>query len=147
MTLDANKALMRRFYDEFWCKGNPDAVDELVAPGFTDHQLPPGMQPGPEGLKQLVREWRTGFPDMHEEVDMIFAEGDLVSGRFVLTGTHLGPFFGIAPTGRKVKITGIDIVRIRDGRITDFWYSEDQLSLLRQLGQIPNEPMPAPQAE
>ena len=83
MSIETNKALMLRFYEEFWCKGNADAVDELVAPDFVDHQLPSGWQPGPEGLKQLVREWRTGFPDMWETVEDLIAEGDRVVGRFI----------------------------------------------------------------
>ncbi len=137
MSLETNKALMRRFYEEFWCRGNADAVDEFVAPSYVDHQLPEGWPQGREGLKQLVCEWRTGFPDMSETIDDLIAEGDRVVGRFVLTGTHEGPFRGIAPTGVKVRVTGIDIVRIADGRICEWWYSEDTLGLLQQLGQLP----------
>ena len=139
MSLEANKALMRRFYEEFWCRGNAEAVDELVTPDFVDHQLPRGWPAGPEGLKRLVREWRTGFPDMHEDVEDLIAEGDRVAGRFVITGTHKGSFMGLAATGRSVRLTGIDIVRVRDGRIAEWWYSEDAMGLLRQLGRIPDE--------
>lgn len=146
MTQEANMLLMRRFYEEFWCNGNADAVDALVAPDFTDHQLPRNWQPGPEGLKQLVREWRTGFPDMWETIDEMFASGDKVVGRFTLTGTHEGPFLGIEATGRSISITGIDILRIKDGRITDFWYNEDTFGLMMQLGQIPENPMSSPPA-
>lgn len=139
MSTEANKALMRRFYEEFWCRGNADAVDELVSPAYVDHQLPSGWPKGPDGLKMLVREWRTGFPDMSETIDDMIAEGDRVVGRFTLTGTHRGPFFGIEPTGRRLEITGIDIVRFEDGRIAEWWYSEDTLGILRQLGQLPDD--------
>lgn len=137
MSLDENKSLMRRFYEEFWCKGNADAVDELAAPDFVDHQLPAGWPQGRDGLKKLVREWRTGFPDMHETIEDLIAEGDRVTGRFILTGTHQGPFLGIDPTGEQVRLSGIDIVRMEDGRIAEWWYSEDTMGLLRQLGQLP----------
>ena len=139
MSTEANKALMRRFYEEFWCKGNPEAVDELVSPAYVDHQLPDGWPKGPDGLKMLVREWRTGFPDMSETIDDMIAEGDRVVGRFTLTGTHRGPFFGIEPTGTRLEITGIDIVRFEDGRIAEWWYNEDTLGILRQLGQLPDD--------
>ena len=66
-------------------------------------------------------------------------EGDRVTGRFVLTGTHKGSFMGLAATGRSVRLTGIDIVRVSDGRIAEWWYSEDAMGLLRQLGRIPDE--------
>jgi steroid delta-isomerase-like uncharacterized protein len=133
-----NKALMRRFYEEFWCKGNAAAVDELVAPDFIDHQLPAGWSEGPAGLKQLVREWRVGFPDMSETIEDLIAQGDKVVGRFVLTGTHQGPFLGIAPTGKRIRVTGIDIVRFQNGRITDLWYNEDTFGLYEQLGVSPD---------
>lgn len=140
---EANKALMRRWYEEFWCKGNEAAVDELVAPNFVDHQRPEGWPAGREGLKALVREWRTGFPDMRETVEDLLAEGDRVAGRFTLRGTHRGPFLGLAPTGKRIEITGMDIVRIRDGRIVEFWYNEDTLGLFRQLSLLPaGSPIP-----
>ena len=134
---EANKALMRRWFDEFWCKGNADAVDTMVDPNFIDHQRPEGWPGGREGLKALVREWRKGFSDMHETVEDLIADGDKVVGRFTLRGTHTGEFLGIPATGRRIEITGIDIVRIRDGRIVDFWYNEDTLGLFQQLGAFP----------
>ena len=134
MSESQNKALMQRFYEEFWCRGNVDAVDELVAPDFVDHQRPAHWPEGPSGLKRLVREWRLGFPDMTETIVDLIAQGDKVVGRFVLTGTHQGPFLGISATGRKIRVTGIDIVRIQQGRITDFWYNEDTFGLYQQLG-------------
>jgi predicted ester cyclase len=75
---------------------------------------------------------------MIEEIDDLIAEGDKVVGRFTFRGTHTGTFLGIAPTGRKVSMTGIDVVRIRDGKITEFWYAEQLHDLLRQLGVLPD---------
>ena len=137
MSSKANKALMRRFYEEFWCMGNTDAVDELVHPDFIDHDAPACGPTGREAMKALVRDWRIGFPDMSESIEDIVAEGDRVCGRFTLRGTHRGEFRGIPPTGRTIEISGIDILRIADGKIVEFWYSEDALGLYRQLGAFP----------
>jgi predicted ester cyclase len=139
MPNEANEALVRRWYEEFWCQGNADAADELVDPDFIDHQALPGAQAGIAGLKEFVRAWRRGFPDMAETIELLISDGDMVVGRFRLSGTHRGDFFGLAPSGRRVDVTGIDILRIRDGKIVEFWYSEDTLGLFRQLGVTPPE--------
>ncbi len=139
MSIEANKALVRRWYDEFWCKGNADAADELVDPDFVDREALPGSQPGIAGLKEFVRAWRRAFPDMHEDLELLVAEGDWVVGRFRITGTHDGEFFGVPATGRRFTITGIDMLRIRDGKIVEFRYNEDTLGLFRQLGVAPPE--------
>lgn len=147
MSSEANKALMRRFYEEFWCKGNADAVGELVHADFIDHQEPvdgpPGRRHGLEAMKALVRDWRAGFPDMSETIEDLIAEGDRVCGRFTLRGTHRGEFRGIPPTGRAIEISGIDVVRVAGGKIIEFWYSEDTLGLYQQLGAFPPD-LPRP---
>ena len=137
MSVEGNKAAMRRFYEEFWCKGNRDAVDALVAPDIIDHQRPEGWPAGAAGMKRLLEEWRPGFPDMNESVDDLIAEGDKVVGRFTIRATHTGPFLGIPPTGRKVEVRGIDIVRFREGRVVEWWYCEDALGLFQQLDRFP----------
>lgn len=136
---EANKALARRFYEEFWCKGNADAADELVAADIEHGQVPLGWPKGREGFKEVVRLWRRGFPDMHEDIEWLIAEGDWVVGRFRLTGTHRGPFYDLAPTGRRVDVHGIDAVRFRDGKIVEWVYQEDTLGLFHQLGTMPKD--------
>jgi steroid delta-isomerase-like uncharacterized protein len=133
-----NKALMRRFYEELWSKGNLEAIPELVAEDFVDHQAPVGQPSGREELAGLVVMWRTGFPDMRETVEDLISEGDKVVGRFLMRGTHRGEFMGVAPTGRSVTMSGIDVVRIADGRISEFWYAEQMLELMQQLGAAPD---------
>ncbi|MEE9301404.1 MAG: ester cyclase [Alphaproteobacteria bacterium] len=136
MSLEANKAILARYFDEFWCKGNADAADGLVHPDIFYHQMPEGLPQGIDGIKALVGAWRQGFPDMHETVEMVIAEGDRAMGRFRLRGTHGGDFFGIAATGRPVEITGIDVLRIADGKIAEIWTNEDTYDLYRQIGVI-----------
>ena len=132
-----NKTLMRRFYEELWSRGNLEAIPELVAEDFVDHQAPAGQTYGREALAGLVLMWRTGFPDMRETVEDLISEGDKVAGRFLMRGTHRGEFMGIAPTGRSVTMSGIDIVRITEGKISEFWYAEQTLELMQQLGAAP----------
>ncbi len=132
----------RRFDEEFRCRGNEAAVDELVAADMVDRRRPDGWPGGRAGYKQLVRAWREGFPDMRETIGDLIAEGDKVVGRFTIDATHTGNFLGIAPTGRRIRISGIDIVRIRNGQIVEHWYAEDALGLYQQLGVAPPPAMP-----
>jgi len=92
---------------------------------------------GREGFKRLVQTWRVAFPDLHEHLEFVLAEGDRALGRFRLTGTHSGPFYGIEPTGRSVDIHGVDVARIVDGQIVEYFYHEDTFGLFRQLGRFP----------
>ncbi|MDQ3855881.1 MAG: ester cyclase [Chloroflexota bacterium] len=129
---------MRRFYEELWSQGNLDAIPELIAEDFVDHHPLPGVPPGREGLAALVVMWRTAFPDMRETVEDLIAKEDKVVGRFTMRGTHSGEFMGIPPTGRRVTMSGIDIVRVAGGKIVEFWYGEHLLELLQQLGAVPD---------
>ena len=135
---DRNKALLRRFYEELWSQGNLEAIPDLIAEDFVDHHPLPGAPPGREGLAALVTTWRTAFPDMRETYEDLIAEGDKVVGRFTMRGTHSGEFMGVPPTGRRVTMSGIDIVRVAGGKIAEFWYGEHLLELMRQLGAVPD---------
>ena len=132
------RALMRRFYEELWSRGNLEAIPELVAEDFVDHQAPVGQPSGREELAGLVLMWRTGFPGMQGTVQNLISEGDEVVGRFLMRGTHRGEFMGVAPTGRSVTMSGIDIVRIVEGKISEFWYAEQTLELMQQLDAAPD---------
>jgi predicted ester cyclase len=135
---DRNKALLRRFYEELWSEGNLKAIPELVAEDFVDYHPLQGAPPGLEELAALVTTWRTAFPDMRETCEYLIAVGDRVVGRFTMRGTHSGEFMGVAPTGRSVMMSGIDIVRVAGGKIVEFWYGEHLLELMQQLGAIPD---------
>jgi steroid delta-isomerase-like uncharacterized protein len=134
--LEENKAIHQRAIEEIWNQGKLDVADELLTANFVFHE-PSGDINGPEGYKQFVTMYLTGFPDLKFTIEEHIAEGDKVVGRWTCRSTHTGEFMGIAPTGKKLEITGISMVRIADGKIAEEWVSWDGLGLLQQLGVIP----------
>jgi steroid delta-isomerase-like uncharacterized protein len=136
---DANKTLVRRWFDEVWNQGREDTIDELLAATAIAHGLGEGDQPvtGPAQLKPFVRNLRGAIPDIHITIEQIVAEDDWVSCRIAVTGTHTGAGLGVAATGRKIAIGGIVLARVRNGQIAGGWNSWDQLGLLRQIGALP----------
>jgi steroid delta-isomerase-like uncharacterized protein len=131
---ETNKALVVRFVDEFWSKGNLAAADELMAPDVVIHQPEVG---GVAGLKAFNTTLRAAFPDWYSTAEELIAEGDRVAERWTGRGTHRGEFQGIPPTGKQVAVPGVVFYRLRDGRIIEFRGSFDMLSLLQQLGAAP----------
>ena len=132
-TVSDNKAIVLRSEAELWSKGNLTVADELYSPDFVCHFLVGPKWKGIEGIKAEVRKHRVSFPDWQERVDDIIAEGDRVVIRFTSTGTHLGEFAGIAPTGRKVSIQEMAIYRLAQGKIVEQWGQPDLHGLLEQL--------------
>jgi steroid delta-isomerase-like uncharacterized protein len=138
MSLEQNRALLGKLMEGVFNQGATDLVDELVAPDFVDHEeLPPGLPPGREAIKQLYVAFASAFPDFNITVDDMIAEGDKVVARSTWTGTHKGEFMGIPPTGRSVSFGVIDIVRIEGGRIVEHWGQMDNAGLIQQLGVAP----------
>jgi steroid delta-isomerase-like uncharacterized protein len=143
MGVEENKAVAQRWYSEVWNQTNLDqvmkAIEELHAPDLLDHNPLQGQPPGMEGLKFMVGGLRQGYPDMRFEVDPLVAQGDKVVGRWTMTATNTGPltFMGLPATGKAIQITGIDIMRIVDGKIVELWHQEDVMSMMMQLGFIP----------
>jgi steroid delta-isomerase-like uncharacterized protein len=130
-----NKAVLRRYAEEIWNKGNSAAIDRLIATNFMGHF--PGFPEttGREGFKQLFTMIRTAFPDGRFTIEDMVAEGDKVVVRWTFRGTHKGDYGGIAPTGKKVTWTAISINRITDGKIEEMWGVADNLSMM-QLGLV-----------
>lgn len=135
----SNRALVERYISEVWNKGNIDAVDQLIASEFLDHDPanPPNLPPGAAGLKQHVAAMRAAFPDVHFTVEDMVVAGDKVVTRWTVRGTHKGALMGIPPTNKQVAVTGIWIDRIANGRIVEEWANWDTIGLLRQLGAPP----------
>ncbi|MDQ6754243.1 MAG: ester cyclase [Actinomycetota bacterium] len=136
MTTEENKALVLRFYAEIDA-GNIDALDELVAEDYLDHNPPfPGLPAGREGLKQAFQIFWTATPGRHEIEDQL-AEGDKVVTRLTATGRHEGELPGPLPaTGEELRQTAVAIHRVANGRIAEHWSNRDELGLMRQLGII-----------
>jgi predicted ester cyclase len=142
---EQNKAILRRWLDEGWCKGNVNVADELIATDFTVHGAGgQAIQSGRQGVKDLVLEWRRGFPDGQMRVLDEIGEGDLVGVRLLWTGTHLGPFYGVPPSGRQVTCISLGIDRIRDGKISEGWGELDMLGLMQRIGGVPGAASSAP---
>ena len=108
-------------------------VEEFFAPDFVDHSAPPGAPQGPTGQRAKVEAFIAAFPDLQINYLHSVAEGDLVAGHYVVTGTHLGDFAGMAPTNNAVSIEGHDLLRITDGQIVEHWTKMDSAELLEQL--------------
>ena len=135
---ESNKALVRRFVEEFWNKGNTAAVDELMASDAEIH-MPTGEVVDPDGLKGFADTWRESFPDWHSTFEELVAEGDRVAERWTGRGTHLGELQGIPPTGKRIEAPGSVFYRIVGGRILEFRGQLDMLGLMQQLGVMASQ--------
>jgi predicted ester cyclase len=132
-----SKANMRRIPLEIFNQGNLAVVDEVVAPDYIEHALPPGFPSGLEGLKVFVSAVRAAFPDYHYTIDDEVTEGDTVVQRLTARGTMTGAFMGMPATGKSATWTEIHIARVANGKLTEHWSNIDQLGMLQQLGVIP----------
>lgn len=128
-----NKRLVRRLYDEVFVKWNLDVVDELVAPEFIGHEMPPGLPPGPQGFREFYGILRAAFPDVQLTVEDMIAEGDKVVVRWRSRAIHKGAFRGIPPTGGDASTTGIAIYRLSKGKVVERWVEVDMLGLTERL--------------
>ena len=133
MSLEDNKTIVRRYQDAY-NTGNFAALAEVVAADVLTPNIVPGMPPGLEGAKAVHQTTLLGMPDYHTHIEELIAEGDKVVARVTITGTHTGTFWGLAPTGKRVDLSAIYIVRIADGKIVEHWGEENGLKVYRQLG-------------
>lgn len=135
MTVQDNMALVRHYVEEAWNKGNLDIVEDMIVEGYIQHVG--GIEQGREGVRQFFAMLRAAFPDIRNEIQDMLADGDGVAWRSVITGTHLGPFRGIAPTGKRIKIGAMNFLRVVDGKFVENWGEQDNLGLMLQLGAMP----------
>jgi steroid delta-isomerase-like uncharacterized protein len=136
MTIDQNKAVVRRVYDQVNA-GDVAGFDDIIADDVVIHTPIPGVEPGLESWRNFVGLFIGAFPENHTDVDQLTAEGDRVVARHTHHGIHGGEFMGIPPTGKSVSIIGIEEFRIENGKVVEFWHQDDLLSLLMQLGAVP----------
>ena len=132
-----NKALVRRYYDEVFNKGNVDLVDELAVEDYVEHDPFPGQGNGRGDLQARVQAILSAFNPVSFALEDLVSEGDRVVVRWTQTGTHSGNFMGMPPTGKQFTIAGIDIHDVKAGRMAEHWHVVDMYALLIQLGAIP----------
>ena len=137
-----NAAIVRRFADEVITQGQIDWAAQFVWEDVVEQVPLPGQGPGLEGLKDIIRAMRTGFPDLVFSIQEQIAEADKVASRFEWTGTHQAEFLGIPATNRHVRVWGIVIDRLENGRIKDTRIIMDTLGLMTQLGALASSPTP-----
>ena len=137
MSAEQNRALARRVLEEMFNKGNLDVADELLAPDYVDHDPAwPEDIHGPEGFKEYVGAYRSAFSDLHVQIEDQIAEEDKVVTRWTGTGTHDGELANIAPTGNRLPLPGMEIVRISGAKLVEGWEGYDSMNMMRQLGAI-----------
>ena len=129
MSAEVNKALVRRFVEEFWNEGNTATADELMAPDAAIY-MPTGEVVDPDGLKGFAGTFREAFPDWHSTFEELIAEGDRVAERWTGRGSHLGDLQGIPPTGKRVEVPGSVFYRIVGGKIVEFRGQLDMMGLM-----------------
>ena len=135
--MDESPRAVRGRYHDAWNSGDTAAIDGIMTPDVVNHSPLPGQPAGVEGFKQALMWMRGGVPDLVITIDSSVEDGDLVSTRWTGRGAQTGELMGIPATGRTVAVTGIDICRVRDGRIVEYWQELDTLSMLQQLGVLP----------
>jgi predicted ester cyclase len=136
MSIEENKAVVQRFFKELLSTDNFSVTDEILAPDFRFYFAGSPDPMDLQSYKEFLVMRRAAFPDRHFTVEEMVAEGDKVSARFTMRGTHEGEMRGIAPTGKTVTMTGIDIIRLREGKMVEDRVEVDQLGMMRQLGVI-----------
>ena len=133
MSVEQNKSVMRRFYDEVVNQGNLELINELMASDFVEHEVFPGLSDDREGTRQFFAMMHSAFDGFRMDVEDLVAEGDKVVARLTMKGTDKGEFIGLSGTCRALNVPTIDIVRFADGKAVEHWGVTDGLSIMDQL--------------
>lgn len=137
MSTEENKAIVRHYLDEVWNKGNVSIIDEVMAPTYARYMNASGAYLDRERQKQRISGMRQAFSELALTLEDITAEGDKVTIRVTLQGTHTGNFMGVPATGKQVAIEAIDIFRLVDSKVVEHWGVMDTFGLMQQLGVVP----------
>lgn len=135
MSIEENKAILRRIGEELINQAKLETADEFYSSDSVDHTPAPGQVAGPEGVKRDFARIRAAFPDWHQEIEDVIAEGDMVVVRWRSSGTHSGDFMGLPATGIHASWTGVGIFRLAGGKIVERWSNWDALGLMQQLSK------------
>jgi len=138
MTAETNKLAMRRFV-EFINTASEKLAEELIATDAIFH-VPGQTEPmrGPAGYLAIIGMMRGSFPDIQWSLEEMVTEGDKVAVRFIMRGTHRGPFFGVQPTGKSIAVQAMNFYRLSGGQIVEEYGQPDLLGLLQQIGAVPS---------
>ncbi len=139
MSTEENKATVGRFVEEVFVRGNGDTMEDLVTDDFHSHAWAKdfGIPDGPEGVRKFIAIMGSAFSNAAVRVKDVLAEGDKVAVRYVYEADHTGELIGIGATGKRIRLPGIFIARVEEGKIAEYWRQEDHLGLMQQLGAIP----------
>lgn len=129
-------AMLHLAITELWGRNRPELITELYAPEVIDHDPVPGQRPGHDGLRDVLAAFHVAFPDLQMELHGTIGSGDTGTDWWTFRGTHTGPLFELAPTGRRVVFRGVDVARAVDGKIVEMWHVEDRLTMMEQLGLV-----------
>jgi predicted ester cyclase len=133
MSRSDNIELLRRYFDEVWKREDPTALPTFLHERYRRHTSPDATPLDATEQLERLRGFRAGFPDITIDLEEVLADNDHVAFRSTMRGTHRGEFLGVQPTGRRVTVGLVDMMRIEDGRIIEQWGGPDMLDLLRQL--------------
>lgn len=140
MSIDQNKATVRRVIEESWNHGKLAIHDEISAPNYVHHDPTfPNIRTR-DDYKAWVIQLRSALPDLHLTIDDMFAEGDKVMVRWSLQGTNTGDLttpISVRATGKRVAFTGVTIVRFAGEKVVEDWHYGDNLAFMQQLGLVP----------
>ena len=131
-----SKAVFQKFVDGLNAK-DADAIGQIMSANFIDHDLPPGQEPGIEGMLSMMRGFFAAFPDLKVTINQLIAEGDLVAATMTTEGTQTGEFMGMPASGKKISMTEMHMVRVVDGKAVEHWGVADAMGMMQQLGLTP----------
>jgi len=127
-------SLVRRLYEDFWNAGNQPVADEIIAPHFIDHHVPPDVPLGPAGVREWAARAKTGFPDFRIRILDMVVQKEKAACLIEFGGTHTGEFSGIPPTGNRTSAQAMSLFRAESGQLVEAWEFADVPTFLAPLG-------------
>jgi steroid delta-isomerase-like uncharacterized protein len=132
----SNKEVVRRMYQEIFNSGDANVIDTLIAGDITIYDPVMGNLHGIEAFRQFFTIFRTAFTQQNTTIEALIGEGDLVAALHTHNGVNTGTFMGMPATGHTIKVPGLELFRLRDGKIVELWRHDDDAGLMRQLGLV-----------
>lgn len=132
-SLEENKEFYRQYIEEIFNQRNLEALSQYVAEDYILHDAPEHFSKGPKAIEGVVKMFEGAFSDFHVTLGELICEDDLLASTSTFVGTHSGPIFGIPATGKKIKMTSLTMVRLKDGKVKESWVKNDIESLRKQL--------------